>query len=65
MSTKLSNKGEDKTHNDESMWDKAAKDAELEANKLMLQVKRLQQAARIFKANKRDGVLWPSSEAKI
>ena len=40
-------------------WDEAIKDAEEEVRSLTRQRTRLQQAVRIFKANKRDGMKWP------
>ena len=44
---------------DSKQWDEAIKDAEGEIRVLAKQRVRLQQAVRIFKANKRDGVKWP------
>jgi hypothetical protein len=41
-------------------WDEAIRDAEGELRVLTRQRMRLQQAIRIFQANKRDGVKWPS-----
>ena len=42
-----------------SAWDDAIKDAEEEIQLLRRQKARLEQAIRIFKANKKDGVCWP------
>ncbi len=44
---------------DSKQWDAAIKDAEGELQALARKRMRLQQAIRIFRANKRDGVRWP------
>jgi predicted nucleic acid-binding Zn-ribbon protein len=51
---------------DVSMWEMAMKDAKseieeigTEIDKLVRRKKRLQQAIRIFAANKQDGIKWP------
>jgi hypothetical protein len=41
-------------------WDNAIRDAEGEIRFLSRQIARLRQAIRIFEANKRDGLKWPS-----
>jgi hypothetical protein len=45
----------------DSKWDDAIRDAESEIQRLNLQAKRLQQAIRIFRLNKREGVEWPEN----
>jgi hypothetical protein len=46
----------------DSKWDEAITDAKGELLRLTVQAKRLQQAIKIFQANKRDGVQWPKSK---
>jgi hypothetical protein len=47
----------------DNMWDKAISDAKNEIQSLSIQAKRLHQAVRIFEANKRDGIPWPSTDS--
>lgn len=44
---------------DESPWDTAIRDAEAELRLLSRQRARIQQALRIFKLNKKEGMEWP------
>ncbi len=57
MSTKMS-----KQTKRGARWDEAIRVAEEEVRSLSNQKARLQQAIKIFKANKKDGVDWPGGE---
>ena len=46
----------------DSKWDDAIHDAEQEIGLLVRQKARPEQAIRIFRANKRDGVSWPEEK---
>lgn len=54
----------DKCQTNESKWDNAIIDAESEIENLAKQQRRLEQAVKIFRANKRDGVPWPGEQQK-
>jgi len=46
----------------DSMWDSAIADAEREIIELRKKRARLEQAVRIFRENKKDGVKWPGGK---
>jgi cell division protein FtsL len=46
----------------EPSWELAIIDAENEIQHLNRQIRRLQQAKRIFKINKKEGVPWPTAK---
>ena len=54
--SKVTNEGNNKERNS---WEQAIRDAEEEIRFLVRKKLRLEQAVRIFKANRRDGVPWP------
>ena len=60
VSNNVSNKGQEKA----VKWDVAIRDAELEINELVKKKTRLEQAIRIFRENKKDGMHWPSKELR-
>lgn len=62
VSKKLSMTNNDISQTTENKLDIAIRDAEGEIELLSRNRKRLQQAIRIFRANKRDGVPWPGGE---
>jgi len=58
-SVKVSKEKLEKCQTKESAWDTAIGDAETELRLLSRQRARIQQALRIFKLNKKDGMEWP------
>jgi hypothetical protein len=59
VSSNVSNKNLDVCQTVDSPWDIATSDAQAEITLLARKKARLQQAIRIFKANKKEGVQWP------
>jgi hypothetical protein len=59
VSSKVSINNSGSSHPAASKWDDAIKDAEGELRILERKLVRLQQAIRIFRVNKKDGVPWP------
>lgn len=60
----VSSKIIDHSQSHDSKWDDAIRDAEIEIESLTKQTRRLEDAVRTFKANKKDGVPWPGSVAE-
>jgi hypothetical protein len=59
---KVSIDSDNKCQTNDSEWDTAIRDAEIEIQELTRKTTRLKQAIRIFRENKKDGMKWPAQK---